>query len=54
MVAMQPDLGYILKLDIFCYLIRREVTMVVNNGHFFSEIVVKLLGCFGLKQEILI
>jgi hypothetical protein len=52
MVSCQPDLSEVFEPDILRYLLRIQMTMVIDDGHLAGNLMVELLCCFGLKQEI--
>ncbi len=52
MVAFEPDSGQILETPIFGNILRRQMTVVIDDRHFGREIVIKPNGFVGLEQEV--
>jgi hypothetical protein len=49
MIAIEPNLGKVLKIDIISDLIGRQMAMVINNRHVFGVLMVQLLRRFILQ-----
>jgi hypothetical protein len=54
MIAFEPDLGQVLELPVGSYVVRRQMTMVVNDRQVFGVLVVQPLGRRSLQQEIFV
>ena len=48
----QPQLGDVPELDVFGNLLRNQVAVIVDDGHFFRVLVVKGAGGLRLEHEI--
>src|SRR5579863_5387114 len=53
-VSLQPDLEEILKASIRSHVLRREVTVIVENRLGFGVFVVKAPGDLGREEEIVV
>jgi len=51
-IAIEPDLGQIIKMAVGCDLGNRQVAMIIQNRHVPGEFVVEHFGSFRLQQEI--
>ena len=50
----QPQLGDVTELDVFRYLLRHQVAVVVDDGHTLGMLVVQLPGGLRLEHEIFV
>ena len=53
-VAAQPNLGDVLETLVLPNLLRRNVAVIVDDGHALGKVVEQLLAGLGAQQEILI
>ena len=54
MVASEPYLGDGIEMLVLCYLLRDEVTVVVDDGHLRCVFVIELLRRLGLEQKVFV
>jgi len=54
MVTIEPYFCYVLEIFICSNFIRRQVIVIIDNGHFLSKLMIKLLSSLAVKQKIFI
>ena len=54
MIAIQPDLCQVFKFSVRSDIFRREMTMVIDDGHFSRMVMIQLFSSFIFQNEIFI